>query len=146
MGEFGQYVDRVGRPYMWAQWLGGLQFLDLTESDTPSGSTSMTVCAKTSISATYMQQSIKRLRQRLKARHRLLRQLSSLEQGVVPLSGSVIKKFPAKIVSRLSSLKRITLDDLEGLPHAKRVVEGGFVSRNDLLFCAVLERGSGKGS
>ncbi|XP_070205854.1 THO complex subunit 5 homolog A-like isoform X2 [Littorina saxatilis] len=146
MGEFGQYVDRVGRPYMWAQWLGGLQFVDLTESDTPSGSTSMTVRAKTSISATYMQQSIKRLRQRLKARRGLLCQLSSLEQGVVPLSGSVIKKFPAKIVSRLSSLKRITLDDLEGLPHAKRVVEGGFVCRNDLLFCAVLERGSGKGS
>ena len=83
MGEFSQYIDKVGRPYMWAQWLGGLQFLDLTESDTPSGSADLTVRAKTSVSATYMQQTIKRMRQRLKARLGLLRQLSSLGECLI---------------------------------------------------------------
>ena len=78
MGEFGQYVEKVGRPYMWAQWLGGLQFLDITDSDSASGFSGMTVRAKTSVSATYMQQTIKRLRQRLKARLGLLQQLTSL--------------------------------------------------------------------
>ena len=62
----------------------------------------------------------------------------------MPLSGAVVKRFPAKIVSRLLSWKRVTYSDLEVLPHAKRLIEGGFVSRNDMLFCAMLERGSGK--
>ena len=63
---------------------------------------------------------------------------------MVPFSGAVVKKFPANIVSRLLSWKRVTYSDLEVLPHAKRLIEGGFVSRNDMLFCAMLERGSGK--
>lgn len=76
MGDFGQYVVQVGRPYMWAQWLGGLQFLDHCEAE-PTSSISV-IRPKTSISATYMQQTIKRLRQRLKARLGLLKQLASL--------------------------------------------------------------------
>ena len=68
------------------------------------------------------------------------------EQGLVPLSGAVVKRFPAKIVSRLLSWKRVTYSDIEVLPHAKRLIEGGFISRNDMLFCAVLERGSGRSS
>ncbi|XP_076453337.1 THO complex subunit 5-like [Babylonia areolata] len=151
MGEFGQYVGMVGRPYMWAQWLGGLQFLSTADSDGGGASTSgagggccVSVRARTSVSATYMQQTIKRLRQRLKSRLGLLRQLVSLEQGIVPLSGPLVKKFPAKVVSRLLSWKRVTYSDLEVLPHARRLIDNGFVSRNDLLFCAVLERGSAK--
>ena len=66
------------------------------------------------------------------------------EQGVVPLTGAIIKKFPAKIVSRLLSWKRVTYNDLVVLHYAKKLIDGGFVSRNDMLFCAVLERGSGK--
>ncbi|KAL8560659.1 hypothetical protein ACOMHN_052675 [Nucella lapillus] len=149
MGEFGQYVGNVGRPYMWAQWLGGLQFLATMPSDGGGGplSTSgggISVRARTSVSATYMQQTIKRLRQRLKARLGLLRQLISLEQGIVPLTEQLMKRFPAKVVSRLLSWKRMTYSDLEVLPHARRLLDNCFVSRNDMVFCTILERGSAR--
>ena len=38
----------------------------------------------------------------------------------------------------------MTFSDVEVLPHSKRLIGDGFVSQNDMLFCAVLERGSGK--
>jgi hypothetical protein len=66
------------------------------------------------------------------------------EQGVIPLSAATLKLFPAKTVSRLSSWKRETYEDVALMPQMKRIVEGGFLSRNDMLFCAVLERGSGQ--
>nr|KAG5686801.1 hypothetical protein BaRGS_013121 [Batillaria attramentaria] len=142
MGDFGQYVAQVGRPYMWAQWLGGLQFLDHVEAE-PSSSLS-SIRPKTSISATYMQQTIKRLRQRLKARLGLLQQLASLERGIVPCTGPVMKKFPVKIISQLVSWKRVTYDDVSILPYASTLINTGFIKRNDLVFMAVLERGSAK--
>lgn len=78
MGDFNQYVAQVGRPYVWAQWLGGLQFLDHCCSEDDVSAATYLVRAKTSVSATYMQQTIKRLRQRLKSRLGLLQQLASL--------------------------------------------------------------------
>ena len=68
MDEFTHYISQVGRPYMWAQWLGGLQFL----SDGPSDK------AKSSMSASHMQETIKQLRRRIRARLSLLKQLASL--------------------------------------------------------------------
>lgn len=79
MGDFSQYVAQLGRPYIWAQWLGGLQFLESCELE--GACCSAQVRPNTSVSATYMQQTIKRLRQRLKSRLGLLQQLASLGEN-----------------------------------------------------------------
>ncbi|XP_025089480.1 THO complex subunit 5 homolog B-like isoform X2 [Pomacea canaliculata] len=142
MGDFSQYVAQLGRPYIWAQWLGGLQFLESCELE--GACCSAQVRPNTSVSATYMQQTIKRLRQRLKSRLGLLQQLASLERGIVSISGPVLKTFPVKVTSQLMSWKRVTHSDFAVLPHAKAILDAGFANKNDLYFLAILERGSAR--
>lgn len=72
--DFSEHICHTGKPYRWAQWLGGLQFLADTEK----------VKAKSTVSASYMQETIRLLRQRLKARLALLKQLISLGRTVWP--------------------------------------------------------------
>lgn len=68
MKDFSSYIKDLGKPYLWAQWLAGLQFLD---QDNP-------IKAQSSISSAHMQQTIKLLRRRIKSRSSLLKQLSAL--------------------------------------------------------------------
>ena len=71
LGEFGSYLSDVGRPYQWVQWLCGLQFLAEAAEKQPQS-------AQPAVSATHMEDTIKRLRRRLKARLSLQQQLASL--------------------------------------------------------------------
>ncbi|ELT98266.1 hypothetical protein CAPTEDRAFT_18172 [Capitella teleta] len=71
MGEFSQYVAELGRPYLWVQWLCGMQVLSVCD-DQPTGTPQL------SLSEIHMEGTIKRLRQRMKHRLSLHRQLSSL--------------------------------------------------------------------
>ena len=73
LGEFRQYIPEVGQPYQWAQWLCGLQFLKLSET-----STAVTTKANLSVSACHMDGAIKRVRQRVRARLSLQKQLAAL--------------------------------------------------------------------
>ena len=67
LGDFSKHVTEVGRPYLWAQWLCGLQFL----ADDP-------VKAQVSLSASHMAETVSRLRQRVRNRLALQRQLAVL--------------------------------------------------------------------
>lgn len=82
MGEFSQYVAELGRPYLWVQWLCGMQVLSVCD-DQPTGTPQL------SLSEIHMEGTIKRLRQRMKHRLSLHRQLSSLglSLGVFGLLG-----------------------------------------------------------
>lgn len=73
MGDFTKYVAEVGRPYMWVQWLCGLQFL----ADDPSR-------AQASLSASHMSETVKRLRRRVRDR-------VSLQNQLTMLGGSIFK-------------------------------------------------------
>ncbi|KAK6190794.1 hypothetical protein SNE40_002582 [Patella caerulea] len=132
--EFSDYVSQVGRPYQWTQWLGGLQFLG---DGNP-------VTVRSSFSSAYMQQTIKQLRKRLKARLALLHQLATLEKNSIPVSSCLIDMFPVKVLSRLVSWKRSTYEDFRSLDYTKNITEGDMVSETDIFFTAVMERGSAK--
>lgn len=66
--DLSNYVSQVGRPYLWAQRMGGLQFLDGGPIHAP----------KTALSAQTIQSTVKKLRQRIQSRLALLKQLGSL--------------------------------------------------------------------
>lgn len=68
MEKFSTYIQDVGYPYMWAQWLGGLQFLN-------DGAQQSTQAAD---SAAHTAETIKRLRKRVAARLSLQKQLVAL--------------------------------------------------------------------
>ncbi|ESO84659.1 hypothetical protein LOTGIDRAFT_236170 [Lottia gigantea] len=132
--DFSEYVNQVGRPYQWTQWLGGLQFLG---DGNP-------VTVKSTVSSGYMQQTVKQLRKRLKARLALLHQMASLERNTIPVSSNLIDMFPAKISSRLISWKRSTYEDFCSLDYTRNIIEGSLVSETDIYFVATMERGSAK--
>ncbi|XP_041347683.1 THO complex subunit 5 homolog A-like isoform X2 [Gigantopelta aegis] len=134
MDEFTHYISRVGRPYMWAQWLGGLQFL----SDGPSDK------ARSSVSASHMQETIKQLRRRIRARLSLLKQLASLERCSIPVSSDCIKLFPAKIIAQVTSWKRTTYEDFACLAHAQGVIKDSLVKETDMFFTVTMDRGSAR--
>ncbi|CAG5135934.1 unnamed protein product [Candidula unifasciata] len=155
--ELTSYIPVIGHPYLWCQWMGGLQFLnrdldkedsagrtDRDEENNLAVSRIAAVRAKHSISAANMQKTISLLRERMKARICLLQMLLSLERGIIPLSADSMKMFPAKINAQLTSWKRSTFSDIQVLPHAERFIKAGVIRESDLIFTAVMERGSAR--
>lgn len=133
MEEFSSYVSQIGRPYLWAQWLCGLQFLvesrSLQKSLTP-------------MHTGQMEQTVRRLRRRIRSRLALQKQLEALERGTVPISSSFIRQFPAKIVSRLVQWKRTTYEDILTYPYMQRMIGCDLASPSRLFFTGLVERGS----
>ncbi|XP_064612644.1 THO complex subunit 5 homolog [Liolophura sinensis] len=132
--DFSEHICHTGKPYRWAQWLGGLQFLADTEQ----------VKARSTVSASYMQETIRLLRQRLKARLALLKQLISLERYSVPVSSEHQNLFPTKILSQLTSWRRSTYADFISLPYTQTAIDSGLAEEADIFFTAVVDRGSAK--
>lgn len=135
LDEFSKYISEVGRPYHWAQWLCGLQFLKMSEHLTRP---------QLSLSQGHMEGTIKRLRRRIRARISLHQQLSLLERGQVPVLVEYTHLTPAKISSRLVSWKRSTFDDFSALPYTQELINTGLANETDMYFLGMMERGSAK--
>lgn len=132
--DFTSYITEVGWPYLWAQWLGGLQFLENNAVNTPDED----------VSFAHMQQTIRRLKQRVRSRLCLMKQTAAFETGNVVVDPEYQGLFPSKIVSRLTSWKRSTFEDFVALPHTQALVVDEVVEQSDIFFTAVIERGSAK--
>ncbi|KAL4224020.1 THO complex subunit 5 [Mactra antiquata] len=128
------YVTQVGRPYLWAQRMGGLQFL---QGDPPNA-------PQTSVSYHTMQSTILKLRKRVQSRLALVKQLSSLEHNNVPVTSEYIGMFPVKLSSHLKSWQRSTYEEYTESPFTQGKVTQGIGCQSDLFFKTVIERGSGK--
>ena len=91
--EFTYYIPETGRPFLWAQWLGGLQFLGTDSPQVPQSSADQSAgqtvishahqVPRSAVSSAHMQQTIERLRDRIQSRLSLLRQLASF--GETPM-------------------------------------------------------------
>ncbi|XP_019619775.1 PREDICTED: THO complex subunit 5 homolog isoform X4 [Branchiostoma belcheri] len=130
--DFNECVKEVGKPYVWAQQLAGLQFLNTEEPPKPD----------THLSSTHMEKTMKALKVRVRARLALVQQLASLERGSVPVNRECQHLFPTKITSRLTTWKSITYDDYIVLPYSQPVVDSGMVHETDNFYLAVVQRGS----
>nr|XP_032823890.1 THO complex subunit 5 homolog isoform X6 [Petromyzon marinus] len=135
MESLGSYVQEVGRPYVWVQWLAGLHFpAQPTES----------VSAQSVLSASHMETTVRLLRMRLLGRLALQRQFAALEHCILPVSAESQPLFPAKMVSRLMQWTASTYDEYKVLPYTRPVVEAGLAQESDLYFSALIERGTAK--
>ncbi|KAJ7387461.1 THO complex subunit 5 [Desmophyllum pertusum] len=128
---FAYFVSLVGKPYMWAQRICGLDFLpeELHE-----------VVPKSSVSLSHMEATIKAVRARILARLALQQQLTSLEGLTIPGNKNSLQMFPSKISAKLSSWQPATFEEFMEKPELKRLVDEGFIEENDMLFQAVFER------
>ncbi|XP_071849809.1 THO complex subunit 5-like [Apostichopus japonicus] len=94
------FSESVGSPYLWCQWLSGLDFLqcDDTKGMKPN----------TCLSSSHMEATVKALKGRIKARLALQKQVTLVGQGNIPVPSSTVKLFPSKLSSRVVSWKPIT--------------------------------------
>ncbi|XP_078467762.1 THO complex subunit 5 isoform X6 [Lampetra planeri] len=136
MESLGSYVQEVGRPYVWVQWLAGLHF--------PAQPTEQSVSAQSVLSASHMETTVRLLRMRLLGRLALQRQFAALEHCILPVSAESQPLFPAKMVSRLIQWTASTYDEYKVLPYTRHVVEAGLAQESDLYFSALIERGTAK--
>ncbi|XP_013387821.1 THO complex subunit 5 homolog A-like isoform X1 [Lingula anatina] len=132
MDSFSFYISKVGHPYLWVQWLSGLQFLTASP------------LTNDQVSSSHMEETIRRLRRRVASRLSLQKQLASLEHGSVPVSSEYMSLFPPKISSRLVSWRRSTYDDFAALPYCKHLIDSCLAKDSDLFFTTCAERGSAK--
>ncbi|MGH0147618.1 UNVERIFIED_CONTAM: hypothetical protein FKN15_013647 [Acipenser sinensis] len=133
---FGDYVAELGHPYTWVQNLGGLRF--------PTGRPEQAGPTGSSLSASHMEATMKLLKSRLESRLALHKQFASLEHSILPVSSECQSLFPAKVVSRLIKWSTITYEEYAELPYTQQVLEAGLVQETDLLFTALIERGTAK--
>ncbi|XP_033628155.1 THO complex subunit 5 homolog A-like [Asterias rubens] len=133
MDAMSAYIKKTGYPYRWAQWLSGLDFLP-QDCQEPN--------AKTSISTSHMESTLKALRSRTRARLALTRQLASLERNTVPIQAQSMNLFPAKVASRLSSWKTITMEEYKALSFVIGSPALDLVEQYQYFFLATCTRGS----
>ncbi|XP_072271394.1 THO complex subunit 5 isoform X2 [Pyxicephalus adspersus] len=134
--DLSDYISELGHPYLWVQAMGGLHF--------PTDHPQPAVVADNTLSASHMEKTIHLLRSRLQSRLSLHKQFSSLEHGVIPISGDCQNLFPAKVVSRLTKWNMITYEDYVMLPFTKDVVEAGLALDTHLYYSFMIERGTAK--
>lgn len=157
LAEFRDYIAELGYPYLWAQRLSGLDFLQRSTAECdsaavvdgdnvtkPSGSVIIIdIKPSASVSATHMEKTIRAIRVRLSSRIALQRHLHALEQGNVPLTSESLELFPAKM-SRLVSWQSIPWEDFKIQSYARQFIDENIVDETDFIFEAIVERGSAK--
>lgn len=128
---FEDFVQFVGKPYMWAQRIGGLDFLPEESHE---------VVPKSSVSLSHMEATIKAIRARILARLALQQQLTSLEAMTIPVNKNSLEMFPSKLSAMLSSWQPATFEEFQEKPELKSLIDDGFIHESDMLFQAVFER------
>ncbi|XP_078361839.1 THO complex subunit 5-like isoform X2 [Oculina patagonica] len=128
---FADFVKPVGKPYMWAQRICGLDFLPEEVHE---------VVPKSSVKLSHMEATIKAVRARILARLALQQQLTFLEGLSIPENKNSLQMFPSKISAKLSSWQPATFKEFKEKPELKSLIDEGFIQKSDMLFQAVFER------
>lgn len=123
-----------GKPYIWAQKLCGLDFVN------PSASGEV----KTELSVKTLPEVVKALRHRWESRVMIQKQILLFEENNVDFASSLNISSSVRISSNLVQCTPVTWT--EYLSHSKshKFIEENNVDENDLLYRVVLTRGSAK--
>lgn len=130
------YLETIGIPYLWCQWLSGLDFLQCDET--------RGMKASTLLSSSHMEATVKALRARIRARLALQKQGASLGQAVIPVPTPAVKLFPPKLSSRLVSWKPITEEAMSQLDFVASHPAREAIEDNSFFYLATCERKSAK--
>nr|XP_054929658.1 THO complex subunit 5 homolog isoform X1 [Dermacentor andersoni] len=131
--DFSTVVAEVGKAYRWAQRLAGLEFLQ------GSGAS---VVASHEAGRAFVEEFARSITARFSARVSLYEQLLSLEKGLVQVPALLADHFPSKVTSVLKQWTQVTHADVESHPSHKEMEELGLIRGDELVYQAVLRRGS----
>ncbi|CAG2056418.1 unnamed protein product [Timema podura] len=133
---FSSYISELGVPYIWVQRVAGLDFMGARTAEIMDGK-SDSVEPKTSVSQASVESVMRAVRQRLKARIALCKQVQALENGSVVLPHNQRSCFPGKSSSSLSGWQLLTWDEYQAYPHTQPFVREEAVGRGDIFYSMV---------
>lgn len=134
MKDVASYIEDIGLPYYWVQWICGLHYLP----DEPI----KTYVAESAVSYQHLQGVIKAIKARITTRLTLQKQLVQLEKLMVPHPErkSAWSNFPAKVVSQLVSWKCLSFEEFKLLPFTEECIEMELVDKNCAFYRAFIAR------
>ncbi|XP_047990976.1 THO complex subunit 5 homolog isoform X2 [Leguminivora glycinivorella] len=136
--DFHHFISEVGRPYIWAQRMCGLDFMALVVDDQKKTNKVIQPCPSLSVST--VENFILTLKKRLKSRVALMKELQELESGkIVPAKGS-----PVRLSGSLTQWQSIGWPEYSQAPSTSFLISEGLVNGNDLLYRAIITRQSAK--
>lgn len=138
--NFQNFIPEVGRPYIWAQRMCGLDFM-ATILDDPKSNKGIQPCQ--SLSVTTVENFILTLKKRLKSRVELMKELQDLESGkVLPSKENLL--CPVRLSGSLTQWQSVGWPEYSQSPSTVFLISEGLVSTNDLLYRAIITRQSAK--
>ncbi|KAJ9596915.1 hypothetical protein L9F63_012040 [Diploptera punctata] len=145
--EFATYIPELGIPFIWAQRIAGLDFMgaratEMMGRDNQEASGALE--PQTAVSQASMESVMRAIRNRLKARVALCRQVQALEAGVVSVPHALRGNFPPKIITTMSNWQPISWDDFRVAPQTQNLVRSQAVTRADTFYKALLIRGTAR--
>ncbi|VVC86666.1 unnamed protein product [Leptidea sinapis] len=136
--NFRKFIPEIGRPYIWAQRMCGLDFMALVADE---HKTAKNVQPCSSLSIATVENFIFTLQNRLKARVKLMKELQDLESGriVQPKEMSTVK-----LSGSLTQWQSITWAEYSQAPSTAFLISEGLVSPDYMLYRAIITRQSAK--
>lgn len=132
MGPMSSHVASVGYPFYWVQWICGMNYLpnEAIHSYVPDSA----------VNVKHFQSVINAIRARIEARLSLQKQLSQLEQLIIPSYANKQTAGSQKVVCTLSSWKMIYLEDVLKFTSASDLLDCGLISEDCTFYAAKLAR------
>lgn len=135
--NFNHFISEVGRPFIWAQRLCGLDFMATTLYNQKSKV--MEPCPV--LSVTTVENFILTIKRRLKCRVELIKELQELESGrVIPNN----ENLPIKVSGSLTQWQSVGWPEYCQSPSTTILISEGLVNSNDMLYRAIITRQSAK--
>lgn len=135
--DFPHFIPEVGKPYIWAQRMCGLDFMALVVDDRK---TNKVIQPCPSLSVSTVEHFILTLKNRLKSRVALMKELQELESGkIVPVKGS-----PVRLSGSLTQWQSIGWPEYSQAPSTSFLISESLVNSNDMLYRAIITRQSAK--
>ncbi|KAG6452815.1 hypothetical protein O3G_MSEX007801 [Manduca sexta] len=137
---FQYFISEVGRPYIWAQRMCGLDFMSLVVGEQ---NINKVIEPSRSLSITTVENFILTLKKRLKSRVELMRELQDLESGkITPAKGDMT--CPVRLSGSLTQWQSVGWPEYSQSPSTNFLISEGLVTPNDLLYRAIITRQSAK--
>lgn len=139
--EFRHFIPEVGKPYIWAQRMCGLDFM-VVETDTKKYNKNLQPCQSLSVAS--VESFIFTLKKRLKARIDLMKELQDLECGKIFPAKGFEKACPVRLSGSLTQWQTVVWQEYSQASSTSFFISEGLVSADNMLYRAIITRQSAK--
>ncbi|XP_032517733.2 THO complex subunit 5 homolog [Danaus plexippus] len=136
--DFHYFIPEVGRPYIWAQRMCGLDFMAVTGEEKKSN----IIQPSQSLSVVSVENFIFTLKKRLKSRVELMKELQDLESGkIIPEKGVGC---PLRLSGSLTQWQSVGWNEYSQSTSTSFLISEGQVNPENMLYRAIITRQSAK--